>query len=73
VHEVEHREWLRREPCGHVITDDFQSAGRISGAKGIPISELKVRSFHTVGNRLLQVNASVKRCQNQLRYLVSMI
>jgi hypothetical protein len=34
-----------------VLTDDFHSAGRISGAKRIPISELKVGSFHRVENR----------------------
>lgn len=56
-----------------VLTDDFHSAGRISGAKRIPISELKVRSFHTVDNRRLQVNASAERYKNQLRYLASMI
>ncbi len=57
-----------------VLTDDFHSAGRISGYKRIPISELKVRSFHTIeGRRRLQVNASVTRYQRQLKYLASMI
>lgn len=56
-----------------VLTDDFHSAGRISGAKRIPISELKVRSFHTVENRRLQVNASVVRYQRELQYLASLI
>jgi hypothetical protein len=56
-----------------VLTDDFHSAGRISGAKRIPISELKVRSFHTVENRRLQVNQSAVRYQQQLKYLASMI
>jgi chromosome partitioning protein len=56
-----------------VITDDFHSAGRISGAKRIPISELQDRSFHTVENRRLQVNRSVKRYQNELKYLASVI
>lgn len=56
-----------------VLTDDFHSAGRISGAKRIPIAELKVRSFHTVENRRLQVNASATRYQHQLKYLASMI
>jgi chromosome partitioning protein len=56
-----------------VITDDFHSAGRISGAKRIPISELKIRSFHRVENRRLQVNASAERYQKQLKYLASMI
>jgi chromosome partitioning protein len=31
-----------------VITDDFMSAGRISGALSIPIPRLKVGQFHTV-------------------------
>jgi chromosome partitioning protein len=56
-----------------VLTDDFHSSGRISGARRIPISELKVASFHTVDNRRLQVNASVSRYQRELQYLVSMI
>jgi hypothetical protein len=56
-----------------VLTDDFHSAGRISGAKRIPISELKVGSFHRVENRRLQVNDSTIRYQKQLGYLASMI
>lgn len=31
-----------------VITDDFMSAGRISGAQSIPIPQLRVGQFHTV-------------------------
>jgi hypothetical protein len=56
-----------------VLTDDFHSAGRISGAKRIPISELKVGSFHRVESRRLQVNESTVRYQQQLAYLASMI
>ena len=56
-----------------VLVDDFHSAGRISGAKRIPISELQVGSFHRVEERRLQVNRSAVRYQNQLRYLASMI
>ena len=56
-----------------VLTDDFHSAGRISGAKRIPISELKIRSFHTVGSKRLQVNASADRYKKQLKYLASII
>lgn len=56
-----------------VITDDFVSAGRISGAKSIPISRLKIGSFHTVEGKRLQVNASVSRYQRELAYLVSVI
>lgn len=56
-----------------VVTDDFVSTGRISGAKSIPISCLKVGSFHTVEGQRLQVNASAERYKKQLRYLVSIL
>jgi chromosome partitioning protein len=56
-----------------VITDDFVSSGRISGAKSIPISRLKIGSFHLVEGRRLQVNASASRYQRELSYLVSVI
>lgn len=56
-----------------VITDDFVSTGRISGAKSIPIACLKVGSFHTVEGQRLQVNASAERYQRELKYLVSII
>lgn len=56
-----------------VITDDFVSSGRISGAKSIPISRLKVGSFHTVDRKRLQVNSSAERYQRELAHLVSVI
>ncbi|HEX3680941.1 MAG TPA: ParA family protein [Bryobacteraceae bacterium] len=56
-----------------VITDDFVSSGRISGAKSIPISKLKINSFHTVEGKRLQVNSSVERYQRELAYLTSII
>ena len=56
-----------------VITDDFVSAGRISGAKSIPISRLKIGIFHMVEGRRLQVNSSASRYQRELQYLVSVI
>jgi chromosome partitioning protein len=56
-----------------VITDDFVSSGRISGAKSIPISRLKIGSFHMVEGRRLQVNASATRYQRELAYLASII
>ena len=56
-----------------VITDDFMSTGRISGAKGIPIDRLKIGSFHSVGGKRLQVNQSAERYQKELRYLASII
>jgi len=34
-----------------VITDDFVSSGRISGAKSIPIFRLKIGSFHMSGGQ----------------------
>ena len=56
-----------------VITDDFVSTGRISGAKSIPISKLQVGSFHTVEGKRLQVNSSATRYQKELQYLVSIL
>lgn len=56
-----------------VITDDFVSSGRISGAKSIPISKLKTGSFHTVDGKRLQVNSSVTRYQRELDYLGSVL
>jgi chromosome partitioning protein len=56
-----------------VITDDFVSSGRISGAKSIPISKLKTGTFHTVDGKRLQVNASVTRYQRELDYLASVL
>lgn len=56
-----------------VITDDFHSAGRISGAERIPITELQVGKFHRVEGRRLQVNRSAERYKKQIKYLASMI
>ena len=56
-----------------VVTDDFVSAGRISGAKSIPISKLKIGSFHSVEGKRLQVNSSAQRYQREIAYLVSIL
>ena len=56
-----------------VVTDDFVSSGRISGAKSIPVARLKVGQFHTVEGKRLQVNSSVTRYQRELAYLASVI
>ena len=56
-----------------VVTDDFVSAGRISGAKSIPISKLKVGTFHNVEGKRLQVNSSAQRYQREIAYLVSIL
>lgn len=69
-----HPELFEGDPTdSFVITDDFMSAGRISGAKSIPISELRVGSFHTVSERRLQVNQSAERYQKELAYLTSVL
>ena len=63
-----------RDPADSiVITDDFVSAGRISGAEGIPIPNLKIGKFHTVGGRRLQVNSAQSTYQRELEYLVSVL
>ena len=56
-----------------MITDDFMSTGRISGAKSIPISQLKINAFHTIEGKRLQVNASAERYQKELNYLASIL
>lgn len=70
----QHPELFSGDPAdAFVITDDFMSAGRISGAESVPISELKVGRFHTVAGRRLQVNQSAERYQRELRYLASIL
>ena len=56
-----------------VLIDDLHSAGRISGARRIPIAELTVNGLRTVGTRRLQVTSSVTRYRRELKYLASMI
>lgn len=56
-----------------VITDDFVSSGRISGAKSVPISRLKIGSFHVVAGKRLQVNTSAARYQKELAHLASVL
>lgn len=55
------------------ITDDFMSAGRISGAESIPIPQLKVGQFHTVNGKRLQVNQSQIKYKRELEYLTSIL
>jgi hypothetical protein len=70
------RKWSnfgRRPADAFVITDDFMSAGRISGALSIPIPQLKVGQFHTVSGSRLQVNQSQIRYKTELEYLTSIL
>ena len=55
------------------ITDDFKSAGRISGALSIPVPRLKVGSFHTIDGKRLQVNQSQEKYSTELGYLTSIL
>lgn len=56
------------------LTDDFMSTGRISGAKSIPIPQLKVGAFHPVDNgKRLQVNKAKTNYERELDYLVSLL
>ncbi|WP_236776580.1 ParA family protein [Agrobacterium tumefaciens] len=56
------------------ITDDFMSAGRISGALSIPIPQLKVGAFHSVDDgKRLQVNQSKTNYERELDYLISLL
>lgn len=56
-----------------VITDDFMSAGKISGALSIPISCLHVGKFHSIGGKRLQVNKSQEKYKKELEHLISII
>jgi chromosome partitioning protein len=40
------------------ITDDFMSAGRISGAKRSPLPKLRVGEFTRIDGKRIQVNES---------------
>jgi len=55
------------------ITDDFMSAGRISGAQSIPIPMLQVGSFTTVDGKRLQVNKSQAKYKRELEYLTDIL
>lgn len=55
------------------ITDDFMSAGRISGAECIPIPLLQVGSFKTIDGKRLQVNKSQVKYKRELEYLADIL
>ncbi|MGV1789661.1 hypothetical protein [Rhizobium sp. A37_96] len=55
------------------ITDDFMSAGRISGAECIPIPMLQVGSFKTIDGKRLQVNKSQVKYKRELEYLTDIL
>ena len=56
------------------LTDDFMSTRRISGAKSIPIPQLKVGAFHPVDNgKRLQVNQAKTNYERELDYLISLL
>jgi hypothetical protein len=55
------------------ITDDFMSAGRISGAQSIPIPQLQVGSFTSVDGKRLQVNKSQQKYKRELEYLTDIL
>lgn len=55
------------------ITDDFMSAGRISGAQSIPIPMLQVGSFTTIDGKRLQVNKSQVKYKRELEYLTDIL
>ncbi|MBT3069369.1 ParA family protein [Rhodomicrobium sp. Az07] len=55
------------------ITDDFMSAGRISGAQSIPIPMLQVGTFTTIDGKRLQVNKSQVKYKRELEYLTDIL
>lgn len=56
-----------------VLLDDFHSAGRISGSTRTPLATLEVGRFVTIEGKRLQVNESLTRYQNELKFLASLL
>lgn len=56
-----------------VLLDDFHSAGRISGNTRAPLATLDVGRFVTIEGKRLQVNESLTRYQNELKFLASLL
>ena len=55
------------------LMDDFHSAGRISGAKRIPLAHLEVGKFVQIEGTRLQVNESLDRYVNEVKALASIL
>lgn len=61
-------------PADHVfLLDDFLSAGKVSGEKGIPIGELRPGQQFSIHNNKFYVNDSVQRYQKQLEYISGLL
>ncbi|AEJ44328.1 ParA family protein [Alicyclobacillus acidocaldarius] len=59
-------------PEDHVfLLDDFLSAGKISGERSIPICELQPGQQFSIRGQKLNVNESVERYKNQLKFLAA--
>lgn len=56
-----------------VLLDDFHSAGRISGSTRTPLATLDVGRFVTIEGKRLQVNQSLTRYQNELKFLANLL
>lgn len=56
-----------------VLLDDFHSAGRISGNTRAPLATLDVGRFVTIEGKRLQVNESLTRYQNELKFLANLL
>ena len=56
-----------------VLLDDFHSAGRISGSTRAPLATLDVGRFVSIEGKRLQVNESLTRYQNELKFLASLL
>jgi chromosome partitioning protein len=53
------------------LLDDFHSAGKISGAKRVPLARLSVRDSHVIGVQRLEVNESIERYQKEMKSLAA--
>jgi chromosome partitioning protein len=71
---IQYPQLFSDDPANYfAITDDFMSAGRISGAKSIPLPNLKVGDFHTIDGKRLQVNKSQVKYKRELEYLTDIL
>jgi len=55
------------------LLDDFHSAGRISGTRRVPLSQLHSGDQFIIGGQRLEVNQSITRYQTEMRSLAQVI
>lgn len=60
------------DPTNHIVLlDDFLGSGRISSARSEPIELLHAGETMTIHRTKVEVNKSVEKVKNQLRFISS--